>query len=314
MKRFLVLFLIIIVAVMGVACQETTEEDDINPEKPLVLTTMYVTYDFAKEVAGDLVNVKLIVPPGSEVHSYEPTPQDLELMNEADMIIYTGDEMEPWMHEIMGTLENDVYIVDASVGVDMIGGEEHEHETHDHEGHDHHHVYDPHIWTSPLNAKIMVDHIADGLVDIDGENAATYESNRDIYQDKLDELWDQFETMRSTANRDFIVFSGHFAMNYLLRDLNLDYIATTDSLGHEAEPNPQALANIIDIVEDEGLSYIYEEELSDGKLSQTIAQETGTEVLKLHGIHNVTKDEYEEGISYITLQEENIENLKEGLE
>ena len=165
MKKFLdklIIFMLICTMVLPLsACGRKSKDDG----RLLIVTTLFPQYDFTRQIAGDKANVKLLLSPGMEAHSYDPTPSDIASINESDLFIYTGDNMETWAAKLIKGLEKDVNVLDVSKGVDIIKTEdeeghhhsEEEEEEHGHEGHNH--IYDPHIWTSISNAKIMVSNI-----------------------------------------------------------------------------------------------------------------------------------------------------------
>ncbi|MGI5966873.1 MULTISPECIES: metal ABC transporter substrate-binding protein [Anaerotruncus] len=292
------------------------------PEEPVagrlrIVTTLFPQYDFARQLAGERAEVTLLLPPGVESHSYEPTPADIIKIANADLFVYTGQYMEPWAQNILDGVEMGGDVLDISTGIvldpedhDHAGETETEHAAHADHGHG---GYDPHIWTDPVNARQMVQNLADALCAADPEGEAFYRGNERDYLEALAALDREFSEIVSHGKRREIVFGGRFALHYFAERYGLDYTAAFDSCSHETEPSAQVLARIIDTIGRERIPVIYYEELTDPKVARAISEETGAKMLLLHSCHNVSRDELREGATYLSLMRQNAENLKEGL-
>ena len=313
---------------------------NLDSSKPLIVTTLFPQYDFARQLVKDKAEVVLLLSPGVESHDFEPTPSDIILINKADLFIYTGDEMEPWVAKILDSIDNDdLTILDVSEGVETICEEEnreHNHvheenqevedehneaahdgniilESNEHSGHDHSHGADPHIWTSPVNAMKMVENIEKALVEIDSENASFYEANAHEYIHSLEELDSQFRQVVKESDSKTIYFGGRFAMSYFAHEYGLNYVAAFDSCQAESEPSARLIVKIIDLMKAENVNYIFHEEMTDPKAARIIAEEIDGEALLLHSCHNVSKAEMADGVTYLSLMEQNVENLRKAL-
>lgn len=293
-----------------------------------IVTTLFPQYDFAKQIAGDKAEVILLLSPGMEAHSYDPAPSDIVRINESDLFIYTGEYMETWASQIIKSLEKDVKILDVSEGIrltyseDEHGAEKHEdtdhaedeNDDHDEEDHDDHaHVYDPHIWTSPVIAQQMVGNILNELIEIDSENEDYYRKNAERYLAELAELDEEFRQAAENADIQTLYFADKFAMYYFTKEYSLTYVSAYDSCSSETEPSAKLVAKMIDEVREDNAPAVFYAELSNHKAADTISKETGTKELLLHSCHNVSKDEFENGATYISLMKQNLENLKIGL-
>ncbi|MBE7010743.1 MAG: zinc ABC transporter substrate-binding protein [Ruminococcaceae bacterium] len=267
-----------------------------------IVTTLFPQYDFARVIAGDLAQVRLLLPPGAESHSYEPTPADMIAINEADLFIYTGDEMEAWVPQVLASLEKDPVIVNLSNGIDLLHG---------HEGHDH--DVDPHVFTNPLYAVKMAQAITDALCEIDPPNAAAYQSRGEAYIKELRGLDASLTEVTQNAARKKLIFGGRFAFLYLTEAYGLSYEAAYDSCSSESEPSSAKIADIIETVRKEKIPVVMYEELTEPKLAQLICEETGAKPLLLHSCHNISKEELAGGATYLSLMQQNIEHIKEGL-
>lgn len=308
-NRFIVCLIVPIFMILNLSSLPIHADEKIS-----ITTTLFPQYDFAKAIAGDKADVKMILPLGSESHNYEPSPSDIIDIDSSDMFIYTGDYMEGWVSNILGNL-TDTMIVDVSknITLDKVDDEdEHDHD-HDHEN-EHHHDYDPHIWTSPKNAMVIVDNITDALCDLDIQNAEYYKSNAQEYKLKLQHLDEEFQQVVHNGNTNKIFFGGKFALYYLARDYGLQYVSAYDSCSDETEPSAKAVASIISQMKEQHIPVIFYEELTNPTVAQTIANETGATPLLFHSCHNVSKEDFDNGVTYLSLMEQNVKNLKLALD
>lgn len=301
-------------------------------DKVEVVTTLFPTYDFAKQIGKDKVNVSLLLPPGVESHTFEPKPADVVRISKADIFIYTGKYMEPWVEDMLkGVSNKNLIVVDTSQGIELMAegdhdeegehhkeGEHHEEAGH-HEGeHEHGHHYqggkDPHIWLDLNNAQVMVDTIAKALAQKDPANSGHYLNNAKEYNAKLANLDARFKSTFSTCKHKTIIYGGHFAFGYFARRYGLEHDSPYDGFSPNAEPTPKAIAELINKLKTSKMKYIYYEELLDPKVSRTIASETGAKLELLHGAHNVSRDELNRGVTFIDIMEDNLKKLRVGLE
>lgn len=286
-------------------------------DKISITTTLFPQYDFAKAIAGDKAEVTMILPLGSESHNYEPSPSDIIAIDNSDMFIYTGDYMEGWVSDIVSNLNNTM-VVDVSKNITLDKTEdEHDHEDeeehHDEdeeEEHSHSHEYDPHIWTSPKNAMVIVDNITNALCELDSSNAEYYKSNAEDYKHQLEHLDEEFRETVQNGNTNKIFFGGKFALYYLAKEYGLEYTSAYDSCSDETEPSAKAVADIITQIQEQNIPVIFYEELTNPKVANTIAEETGATPLLFHSCHNVSVEEFNSGATYLSLMEQNVQNLK----
>ena len=323
-KRYFGLLVSSIVLLVG--CNAQVEEKEMEEvDKLKVVTTLFPQYDFVRQIAGEKVEVSKMLPPGVDVHSYEPTPADIIALNNADLFIYTGAEMEPWAHRLIESINKDIIVLDVSENVPLIpwGGTTHDHDheddhDHDHEDdhdhdhgddHDHDHNYDPHIWTSPINAMIMVNNILETLIELDPENEVYYRQNAEAYLAELKTLDARFREVVENAERNTIFHAGRFAVHYLMYEYGINYVAAP----LETEPSVALVAQMITDINEENIPAIFHEELVTPRIAQMISEETGATMLLLHSLHNVSSDELETGVTYLDLMNQNLENLRLGL-
>jgi len=278
-----------------------------------VVTTLFPLYDFTKHIAGDKADVVMLLPPGIEPHSFEPKPNDIVRLNKADVVVYTNEYMEPWAAKLVATLPNKPVIVDSSAG--LVFEKESGKEGHDQGGAHHHEAggIDPHIWLDFGNAQIMVDNIAKGLIAKDPANREYYQAHAAAYKDELKKLDNEYKAGLANCQKKIFLQGGHFAFGYLAARYGLTY-KSAQALNPDAEPTPDKLAELVRQVRQNGLHYVFAEELLSPATAEMIAKETGAKVLLLNAAHNVSRDDLDKGVTFVDLMKKNLENLRLGLE
>ena len=298
------------------SCQKKTEKTPGPGTKRInVVTSLFPIYDFARNVAKEKAETVLLLPPGVEPHSFEPKPGDILTINRADLLFYTNDYMEPWISTIMKGLNNPkLTVINTSKNILLIGGSNLDRNSDSHQNHsDEHTGKDPHIWLNFANAITMVENIRDGLVAKDPVNADYYTKNAADYIEKLSLLDKRYKESISGCRKRIIVNAGHFTFGYLAQRYDLRYISAY-GLSPNSEPSPGSLAKVTDTLKKNGLNHIFFEELITPRVAETIAHETGAKLLMLHGAHNISKDEFSRGITFLSLMENNLQNIIIGLQ
>ena len=194
--------------------------------------------------------------------------------------------------------------------------EEHGPEDHIHSEDDGHGVeieYDEHIWTSPVNAKKLVSVLTEVLAEEDPAHADSYAENSASYQDKLMKLDAEFREVVSHAKRRLVVFGDKFPLRYFFDEYGLEYRAAFSGCSTDTEPSAKTIAYLIDKVREEQIPAVYYLELSSPRVAEIIGEETGAEPLLFHSCHNVTRHQFDSGVTYLELMEQNVKNLKKGL-
>lgn len=361
-------------------CAQTEESQgafDASPEaagKLKVAVTLFPYYDFVRQIAGDQVDLQMVIPAGMDSHSFEPTPADIRTIQHADVLISNGGTMEHWLDETLAALDTtNMTIVTMMDYVDAVEEEivegmedadhdhdhahvhaaddhdhsnetpeEHaahaheaddydhsgetpeEHAAHAHEADDHDYVdhdgheeeieYDEHIWTSPVNAMKLVDVIGDTLAEADPAHADTYHQGAENYKKELEEIDAGFREVSANRKRNMIVMGDKFPFRYLADEYQLDYRAAFSGCSSDTEPSAKTIAYLIDKVKEEQIPAVYYLELSSHRVAEIIGEETGAEPLLLHSCHNVTRAQFDAGITYAGLMRQNIENLRKGID
>lgn len=298
-----------------------------------VVTTFYTLYDFASRIGGDKANVINLVPAGVEPHDWSPKSRDLRNMTNAQLFVYNGAGFEGWVHDFLDSLNKDsgVSVIEASAGIELLRAADHDHDDdHGHEeekakkddhkqkkddGHGHgaeHSDVDPHVWVSPKSALKIAENIKNGLVQADAENKAYYEANYETLRKQLAELDAKFAQSLAKVPRKEIVVS-HQAFGYLCRDYGLTQMPIM-GLSADAEPTAQDLKEINKFVREHQVKYIFFEELVSDKMARTLAKDAGIETLVLNPVEGLTREQEKAGDNYVTVMENNLQNLLKALQ
>lgn len=291
------------------ACGQSEKTDNEN-NKISVVCTLFPQYDFVREIAGDKAEITLLLTPGTDSHSYDPSPADMVKINECNLFVYTGETMEAWAESIISTLSESVEVLNVS---EEIQPEKSDANHSDHSEDSHDHSADPHIWTSPVNSMEIVRRICAKLCEIDPENAYFYKNNELIYLEKLAALDGNLRAVSDSAKNKTVVMCDRFAMLYFCEEYGLDYIAAFDSCTSNTEPSPAVIVKIVNEVKSKNIPAVFCAELSNRKVADAVAQQTGVSVLELHSCHNLSAEDFDAGETYLTLMERNLKNLKTAL-
>jgi len=308
---------------------ESPEQANLVPqaEKITILTSFYPYHEFTKNVAGDFANVKQFMPNGVEAHDWEPRAQEIQSLNDADVFVYNGLGMEPYVENIIDSGEFDnVLFVKASEGIELLKFEddhdehakEDDHDDHDeheeggHDGHDHDYEFDPHIWLDPILVKQQVNVIRDGLIQVDPDNKEHYEENARIYNDKMDALDMKIGSALSSCQKDTIV-PYHNAFTYLGERYDI-HIMALGGMAPDSEASAAEIAEFVDFVKDNDIKVIFSEELVDPRLAEVIAEEANAQVMLFSPLEALSKEEAATNVSYIDKMEDNLDSLKVALE
>ena len=317
MRKSLCVLLAAVLAVSafsGCTVQRNPASDD---GKLHVVTTIFAPYDFARQVGGDDVSVTMLLRPGCEVHSYEPTPKDIIAIRNADVFIYVGGESDAWVKTVLEGVDNpSLRVVTLMDCVELL--DEETVEGMQTEKHDHDHAADDaepdeHVWTSPRNAARICRKLADTFAAADSARAAAYAQRCGDYVEKLNQIDAEFRDVVEHAARKTMVFADRFPLRYFADAYGLDYYAAYPGCADAAEPSAATVAFLIDKVRAEGIPVVFTIELSNGKLADTICEATGAKKLEFATCHNVTAQAFADGATYLQLMERNVQALREAL-
>ena len=289
--------------VLALCCGTAVAEGKLS-----VVATNFPCYDLARQAAGELAEVTLLIQPGMEVHAYDPAPADILKIGGADLFAYIGGESDVWAEDILSSFGSSapmaVRLMDAVTPLEEEGGNAHTGEAPE---------YDEHIWTSPVNAAAMARAMGEALAGADPERAEIYRANAEAYAGEIEAIDGEIRAIVDGAARRELVFADRFPFLYLVREYGLDYLAAFPSCTADTEASPKILATLIERVKADGIPAVYTIEMSAQNIARTVAEETGAEVLTLHSLQNVTLDEFEAGESYVSIMKKNVEALRRGL-
>lgn len=292
--------------------ESDTEEKEASLK---VVSTIFAPYDFAKNVAGSYGDVKMMLPPASESHSYEPTPQDIIAIQQCDVFIYVGGESETWVEEILADIDTEkVQVIKCIDLVDpleeeIVEGMEAEEE----ESEEDEEEYDEHVWTTPKNAILLVNKMVEVFGKADAEHQKIYKSRGDAYVQQLEELDQEFQDIVSKAKYHTLVVGDRFPLRYFTEEYGLEYYAAFPGCSEETESSAATITFLVDKVKEEKIPVVLYMELSNGQIADTICESTGAEKMMYYPCHNITKDDFQNGVGYVDLMKENVKTLRKAL-
>jgi zinc transport system substrate-binding protein len=311
MRRIIQKFTVtaVLLAFLPVLCScgvERAEDDKLS-----VVTTLFPQYDFAQTIGGNRANVTMLLPFGSESHTYDPSIKDITTVSGADMFVYTGESLERWASELVeNTIDSGCVVLDLSKNITLLDGVGEKNHDHAVGEHDHTHDFDGHIWTNPENAIVMAENIRDAYISLDPEGKDYYTENAVRLTEQLHNLSEKLEKLSENYDGRTVYFGGRFAFLYMFDACGFNYKSPYHGCGEESEPSIRVIAEISEAMKKDGAKYIFKEEMSEGKIASALASETGATVLIMHSCHNLSLDEARAGENYISLMNKNIENLE----
>ena len=326
MKKFLALLmsvLLLICSMTGCGASKPVEKPDTS-KKISIVTTIFPEYDWVSQIVGDTdsVEIKLLLDKGVDLHSYQPTADDIVKVASCDLFIYVGGESDEWVEDALAEATNkDMKVInllealgDSVKEEEVIEGmeaEEEEEETEEEEP-----EYDEHVWLSLSNAQVLCNVIADTLSEIDSANAESYKANAASYCDKLITLDAEYVKAVSAGTKDTLLFADRFPFRYLVDDYGLNYYAAFVGCSAETEASFETILFLANKVDELGLSSIMQIESADGRIAETVKQATSAgdqQILTMDSMQSATMNDVKNGTTYLSIMEKNLEVLKEAL-
>ena len=325
-KIILIIIAIAIVAFAGFFMFKERKSSNEDNNKINIVSSNFASYDFLRAIIGENENIELtfLLGPGKDAHSYDPTAQDLIKIQNADLFVYIGGEMEKWSDKVLNSLEdrgNKIICIADDVETieekDVDGAEDEE--EHDHENEDDEHeegAFDEHIWTSPSNAIKMVQTLEKAMEEIDSENANKYKANSEKYIAQIKEVDKKIQNIVDNKKRDRLVFGDKMPMQYFIEYYKLKVSAAFNGCSTETEPSASTIAYLENKVKEENIPVVLYVELNPGKVAKTIATEAGNgcEAMQIQALHNVSLDDFQNGETWVSLMERNVDVLKKALQ
>ncbi|REE70658.1 zinc transport system substrate-binding protein [Paenibacillus taihuensis] len=299
-------FFIVILAACGSSSSSKLVEGKTN-----VVTSFYPLYFLAHQIGGENANVINMIPAGVEPHDWSPKSRDLDTAAKAQLFLYNGAGLEGWVPDFLEGLPSDskLITVEASEGITKISGnpEADEHED-DADAKD----VDPHTWVSPKSMLIMADTVLKNYVKADPAHQDAYTANYDKLYKQLKDLDQEYtDALTKVPHKDIV--TSHQAFGYLARDYGLKQVAIM-GLSPDAEPKAQDLLRITKFVKDNGINFIFFEELVSDELAKTLANEADVSTMVLNPLEGLTPEQEKKGEDYFSLMRTNLQNLVQALQ
>lgn len=327
MKKMIRLFTVLfLIAVILIGCTNNNDAEIEQQNDTIhIVTSMFPMYEITKEIAGDRAEVSVMVGANEDAHHYEPSARAVASVNEADVFVYSSDEMEFWVESLLSVVENDdLIVVELGDGIDFEIHSELDHEDEDHhedehnhddvEHHDHAHDHgnlDPHFWLNPVSVENQLPLIVDALRQVDEEGKDIYEKQAARFSEELLTLDQMYQAaFQSAENRSFVV--QHQAFGHLAHQYDLEQVAI-GGLTTEVEPNPKQLAQIVTFINEQQIPVIYYQSGSSSSIAETISNETNTGVGVLYDLESLPADFQDAQRPYIEAMKENLEQLKKSI-
>ena len=293
----IIAFILLIGTITLSACSNQGQTIDSNTNQSLkIVTSFYPLYEIVRQVGGDTVSVKNIVPGGTEPHDYEPTAKDIINMREANLVIYNGLGLEPWKDKIIPDLQKNntqaIQISDFFKNTTIAN--------------------DPHLWLDPVHYKTEVEEISKKIIELDPAHVETYKANTEKFIQELDTLNLTYESGLKACKFDTFI-TNHGAFAYLAKRYHLNIIPIA-GLSPDIEPSPKTMADITNIITQKGIRYILTETLVSPKIANTLAKSSGAKTLTLNPLEGLTNEEIAAGKNYISVMKDNLPNLQTALE
>jgi len=322
LNRCVVLLIASIVIMVALcSCGSKKENAERDNGKINIVATIFPEYDFLRQIGGEHINLTMLLTPGSESHSFEPTPQDIKEVDNSDMFVYVGGDSDAWVTSILDSIDaKNKKIVTLMDCVDLVEEElvegmtpEEEEEVEVERETEEESEYDEHVWTSPKNTILIVQKLCDSLCEMDPENAGYYQKNTKEYIAQLTTLDQKFKDVVDHAKRTEIIVGDRFPFRYFVDTYGLTYYAAFPGCSTDTEANASTIAFLTDKVKRDEIPVVFHIELSNEKICDSICEETGAKSELLNAVHNISKEDFEAGVTYMDLMEHNLEVLKEAL-
>ena len=306
--------------------ESQSENDNNKTEKVKIVTTIFPEYDWVRQIAGDKVSdmdITMLLDNGVDLHSYQPTADDIMKISDCDLFIYVGGESDEWVNDALKEAVNkDMQVINL---LDVLGEQvkieelvegmqdtEHEEEE-EHEEKE----YDEHVWLSLKNAETLCDAIAEALGNADPDNKAVYDTNKAAYIDQLVSLDNQYREVADQASVKTLLFGDRFPFRYLVDDYGLSYYAAFAGCSAESEASFETISFLAKKIDELGLKYVMTIEKSDQKIAKTIIENTQNKdqsILTLDSMQSTTSADAANGMTYLSIMEGNLNILKETLQ
>jgi len=308
MNRRIAIVLLVVAIPLLVFVAARSRSARVPMARPVVVATIYPLAELAQRIGGDRIEVRTLVPAGTEAHDFEPGPGDVAAISRARLFIFNGAGFEPWVERLLPTLPTAVGVVRATAGLPLIRA------SGDADAHGHPAAVglpDPHAWLDPLLAAQMLETILIAFAATDPAGAEAYRQAAAVARQELAGLHSRFSQGLARCERRLVV-TTHTAFAYLARRYGLVQIGLA-GLAPEADPTPATLARLVGTLRARGVRVVFVERLASPRAAETLAREIGARTMMLHTVEGLTPEEIAAGANYVTIMDENLRVLREGL-
>ena len=315
-KTIYIILLISIICIFISAIVKPVDTKNNETNKISVVCTSFIGYDFVRAITKGTDNIKItyLLDQGVDSHSFEPTASQLIAIQQADLFVYNGGEMENWTEQVIPTLDlSRTKLLRIMDTVNLLK-EEHVDGVEEDENHHHELAWDEHVWTSPANAIKIMEAIEIELEKIDIENTAKFKENAENYIKQIEKLDNDIWQIVNNAKRTRLVFGDSMPVRYMLEEFKLSASGAFNGCSTETEPSTKTLTYLIDLVKKEKIPVVLYIENGNSKVANIIAQETGARVMQIQTLHTISSEDYNNGETYVTLMTRNLEVLKQALQ
>ena len=305
-KRLIIILICTLLIFMLVVLPLFSSVDFYKNDSLSIVTVGFAEYDFARQIVGDKAEVTMLLSAGQESHTYEPTPADVLKIEQCDIFVCGGGESEAWVERIIDSTAPDMSVI-KMMEVCTLKENEHSHSD-EQEGH-YHGEYDEHVWTSPVNAKLITEEIYKAVCLKDKVNESYYEENKDKYLAELESLHKSFEVLAETSENEYIVIGDRFPLRYLMIEYGINYYAAYPGCSAQVEANPVTIANLNDKITEDEIEVVFKIDLSNGNVARSMCEQTGARLDTLYSCHIISQDDFDSGETYISLMYKNLKAL-----
>lgn len=302
--------------VTALALYSPSDVNKTETSKPLVSVSTFSLYEAARAVAGEALDIRTIIPLGSDAHMFSPTPKEVAAIGSSAIFVYSGAGFEGWAEPLKNTLPPSVGVLDMSRHVKLIESEEEQGDHHDdvHEEEDHHEhgAYDPHYWLDIDNMILMTRKLEAEFSKLSPANADLFHKNAAVYVAELQKLKSEYaQGLRDCKNR--VLVSNHDAFGYLAHANKLENVSVI-GLSSDEQPSAKNIADIVALVNEHGIKTVFFEALINDNVAQTIARETGARTVSLQPLENISEDELKSQETYLSIMRQNLHKLRDAME
>lgn len=327
MKKYIAILLVAAMATLGISAfrkENSNKETKVQKDSDIkVVTTIFPEYDWVRQIAGeeaDQMDITMLLDNGVDLHSYQPTAEDIMKVSDCDLFVYVGGESDAWVDDALKQAKNkDMQVVNL---LDVLGNNAKEEEViegmePEEGGEEEEPEYDEHVWLSVKNAEVLSKAIADALEKADPDHKDIYQENASAYSEKLKDLDAKYQEVVDGASQKTLLFGDRFPFRYLVDDYGLSYYAAFVGCSAESEASFDTISFLANKVDELGLKDIMAIENSNQKIAKTIIENTkekNQKILTLDTMQSTTSDDVKNGTTYLSVMEKNLEVLKEALQ